>query len=424
MKEFFKLLFKFTGIMLFIMVIIFAGVYTYSRVTGNSMEFEGTIFETITPKETKNILVAALHTEGPLTDFIMLVQYNPETKKIAALSIPRDTKVIGSIDGKINSAYAKKKDMKFLIQKVQEVTSVPIDNYILLETSVVAEMIDEIGGITYDVPFDMKYDDNSQDLHINILKGKQTLDGENVVKFLRFRKSNDKSIQWGDIQRIDLQQSFIKEAVKQIVTPEIIPKLPELIKLGVSMVKTDISYAEMIKYANDVMSFDMNNLRMEVLPGEAGYVDGLSYYIADTKKVIPLVEDMFFNDEVAEENVDSNNTKVDNNKAKLNSKTTSSSDNITKNVNKDDVTIEVLNATTTSGLAAKVSRLLKEENYNITKTGNYRATDKQKTQIINRGVPDSFVKELKSELTKGSIVNESKKTESDTDITIIIGSDY
>ena len=86
MKEFFKLLLKFTGIMLFIMFIIFIGVYTYSRVTGNSIEFEGTIFEAITPKETKNILVAALHTEGPLTDFIMLVQYNPTTKKIAALS--------------------------------------------------------------------------------------------------------------------------------------------------------------------------------------------------------------------------------------------------------------------------------------------------------------------------------------------------
>lgn len=412
MKDFFKLLFKFTGIMLFIMFVIFIGVYTYSKVTGNSGEFEGTIFEAITPKETKNILVAALHTEGPLTDFIMLVQYNPTTKKIAALSIPRDTKVIGSIDGKINSAYAKKKNMKDLIDRVQEVTSVPIDNYILLETSVVQEMVDAIGGITYDVPFDMKYDDNSQNLHINILKGKQTLDGENVVKFLRFRKSNDGSIKWGDIQRIDLQQDFIKEAVKQVVTPDIIPKLPELIKLGLSLVKTDISYAEMIKYANDVLSFNMENLRMEVLPGEAGYVDGLSYYIADPQKVIPLVNDMFYNDEVAED--------VNNEEASNNSRTV----NTNQEVKKDDVKIEVLNATTTSGLAAKVSRLLKEENYNVTKTGNYKAADKQKTKIINRGISDSFVKELKSELGKGTIVKEEKKTEADSDITIIIGSDY
>ena len=301
MKDFFKLLFKFTGIMLFIMLVIFIGVYTYSRVTGNSIEFEGTIFEAVTPKETKNILVAALHTEGPLTDFIMLVQYNPTTKKIAALSIPRDTKVIGSIDGKINSAYAKRKKMDDLIDRVQEVTSVKVDNYILLETSVVEEMVDAVGGITYNVPFDMKYDDNSQNLHINILKGKQTLNGENVVKFLRFRKNNDKTIQWGDIQRIDLQQDFIKEAVKQLVTPEIIPKLPELIKLGLSLVKTDISYGEMIKYANDVLTFNMDNLRMEVLPGEAGYVDGLSYYIANTKETIDLVNDMFYNDEVAED---------------------------------------------------------------------------------------------------------------------------
>ena len=409
MKDFFKLLLKFTGIMLFIMFVIFVGVYTYSRVTGKTEEFKGTIFETITPKETKNILVAALHTEGPLTDFIMLVQYNPETKRVTALSIPRDTKVIGSIDGKINSAYAKKKNMNDLIAKVEEVTSVPIDNYILLETSVVEKMVDEIGGITYNVPFDMKYDDNSQNLHINILKGKQTLDGENVVKFLRFRKNNDKTIQWGDIQRIDLQQDFIKEAVKQIVTPEIIPKLPQLTKLGLSLVKTDISYAEMIKYANDVITFNMDNLRMEVLPGEAGYVDGLSYYIPDTKKTVELVQELFYNDEVAEE-----------------SQVVEQTSNISRNIveEKDDVTIEVLNATTTSGLAAKVSRLLKEENYNVTKTGNYKATDKQKTKIINRGVSDSFVKDLKSELGKGTITKEDKQVSSDADITIIIGSDY
>lgn len=413
MKEFFKLLFKFTGIMLFIMFVIFIGVYTYSRVTGNSVEFEGTIFEAITPKETKNILVAALHTEGPLTDFIMLVQYNPTTRKIAALSIPRDTKVIGSIDGKINSAYAKKKNINDLVERVQEVTSVPVDNYILLETSVVEKMVNAIGGITYNVPFDMKYDDNSQNLHINILKGKQTLDGENVVKFLRFRKNNDKTIQWGDIQRIDLQQDFIKEAVNQIVTPAIIPKLPELIKLGLSLVKTDISYAEMIKYANDVLTFNMENLRMEVLPGEAGYVDGLSYYITDTKKTIELVEELFYNDEVAEEE---QNIEGANNSTKTFSNNT--------NVNKEDVTIEVLNATTTSGLAAKVSRILREENYNVTKTGNYKATDRQSTKIINRGISDSFVKELKSTIGKGNIQKEEKKTSSDADITIIIGSDY
>jgi len=339
------------------------------------------------------------------------VQYNPTTKRVSALSIPRDTKVIGSIDGKINSSYAKRKKMDDLIDRVQEVTSVPIDNYILLETKVVAEMVDAVGGITYDVPFDMKYDDNSQNLHINILKGKQTLDGENVVKFLRFRKNNDKTIQWGDIQRIDLQQDFIKEAVKQVVTPEIIPKLPELIKLGLSMVKTDISYGEMIKYANDVLTFNMDNLRMEVLPGEAGYVDGLSYYIADTKKTITLVEELFFNDEIAEE-INEN----DNIPTSVNVKS--------KTENKDDVTIEVLNSTTTTGLAAKVSRLLKEDNYNITKTGNYKATDKQKTKIINRGVSESFVKELKQELGIGIIVKEEKNTSSDVDITIIIGDDY
>jgi hypothetical protein len=88
----------------------------------------------------------------------------------------------------------------------------------------------------------------------------------------------------------------------------------------------------------------MDNLRMEVLPGEAGYVDGLSYYIADTKKTITLVEELFYNDDVVEEVEDTNNAT-----------TVTTKNKEVKVENKDDVTIEVLNSTTTTGLAAKVS---------------------------------------------------------------------
>lgn len=419
MKEFFKSVFKLTTIMLLIVSVIFGAAFVLLKLNGKEVEFkfpEINPFDGLTSKETKNILVAALHTEGPLTDFIMVVQYNPETKRAVGLSIPRDTKVMGSIDGKINSAYAKKRNMQDLIDRVTEVTSLSIDNYVLLETSVVAKMIDEIGGITYDVPFDMKYDDNSQNLHINILKGKQTLNGENVVKLLRFRKNNEGTIAWGDIQRINAQQNFIKAAIPQIIAPKNILKMPELIKLGLSLVKTDLELDEILGYVDDVAQFNMENLRMEMLPGEAKYIDGKSYYVADSTETQKIIEEMFFNDTPG---VESTTVTLDNTVDTM-VKTVPEPVNELK---KEDITIEVLNATTRNGLAAKVTEILKEDDYNVTKTGNYKTSEDKKTTIINRCDDKTFAEDIKKVLGQGIIKTEEKGAAS-TDITVIVGTNY
>jgi len=424
MKEFIKAVFKFTGIMLLIIGVVFGSALLILKMKGHDITDIGELspIDIIAKKETKNILVAALHTEGPLTDFIMVVQYNPETKRAVGLSIPRDTKVIGSIDGKINSAYAKKKNMQDLIDKVTDVTSLKIDNYVLLETKVVAQMVDEIGGITYDVPFDMKYDDNSQNLHINILKGKQTLNGENVVKLLRFRKNNDGTIAWGDIQRINLQQDFIEAAIPQILSPKIILKLPELIKLGLSLVKTDLQFDEIIGYVDEIKDFNTANLRMEMLPGEAKYIDGVSYYVADSGETKKLIEEMFFNDTpgigVGEENLENDAT------AETLSRTVVNVEKVEeKKVNKSDLTIEVLNSTTRNGLAAKVAEKLEKEDYNVAKTGNYKTSENKKTTIINRCTDKTFAEDIKKILGQGNIKNEEKES-AEADITVIVGTNY
>jgi len=422
MKEFFKTVFKLTFTMLLVIAVILGIVFVFLKINNEDIDIsEFNPFDGLVSKETKNILVAALHTEGPLTDFIMVVQYNPVTKRAVGLSIPRDTKVIGSIDGKINSAYAKRRDINDLVERVKEVTSLEIDNYVLLETSVVAKMIDEIGGITYDVPFDMKYDDNSQNLHINILKGKQTLNGQNVVKLLRFRKNNEGTIAWGDIQRIDSQQKFIKAAIPQIIAPKNIIKMPELIKLALSLVKTDLQFDEIIGYVDDVAQFNMENLRMEMLPGEAKYIDGVSYYVSDTEKTLELIDEMFFNDTPGVESI-TENTINSNEIVKENIEPVIAKE-IIPEVKKEDLTIEVLNATTRNGLAAKVAQILKDEGYNVTRTGNYKTSENKKTTIINRSKSEEFAKDIKSILNQG-IIKTEEKTELVTDITVIVGTNY
>jgi LCP family protein required for cell wall assembly len=394
MKEFFKLVLKFTGIMLVIILVIMTVIFGYIKITGKDIDLKGTPLELFTEKETKRILIAGLHPEGNLTDFIMVVQYNPVTKQATGLSIPRDTKVIGTIDGKINSAYAKKKDINALKEKVKELTSLSVDNYVILDTKALIKIIDAIGGVPINVPINMKYDDYSQDLHIDIKKGQQTLTGAKAEEFIRFRKNNDGTgYPLGDIQRIQTQQEFIKSAVKQLLNAKNIVKIPELIDLGVSSVKGDVKATDVLKYLDDIKQFNTSNLRLETLPGEGEYINNTSYFVADIQKTKELVNEMFFN--------------TTNNSA----------------YTKEKLTIEVLNATSTQGLAARVADKLKSEGYNVTRTGNDDTSQSQKTSIIDRTTNTTYAKDIKKLLNKGNIKTETKSS-GDADITIIIGEDY
>ena len=95
---------------------------------------------------------------GALTDFIMLGQYNPNTKQISLLSIPRDTRVSNSSDGKINSLYAGKYHEKTMA-KVEDITGVKVDHYVVFSTKILRDLVDCLGGVTVDVPQNMNYDD-------------------------------------------------------------------------------------------------------------------------------------------------------------------------------------------------------------------------------------------------------------------------
>lgn len=412
MKEFIKLVIKFMFIMFILIGLVFGAVIVYSKFSGNDIGELSEIFRE-EEKEEKIVLVAGLHPEGPLTDFIMLAKYNPATGRINAMSIPRDTKVVGTIDGKINSAYAKKRDINDLKEKVKDLTGIKAENYVLFDTGAVRKMVDAIGGIPINVEIDMKYDDNEQDLHIDIKKGYQVLNGEKAEQFIRFRKNNDGSgYPLGDVQRIEAQQKFIKAAISEVLKPGTLLKLGDLISLGLESVKTDITFGDIFEYLDDIKKFDMANFRIETLPGEGMYIEGKSYYVHESNETKKIVEEMFINDHlVLEENNDITNE---------NDVTTVSAPIVEKD--KSEITIEVLNGTTRNGLANSVATKLRAEGYNVTRVGNNATTDSVKTAVINRN-EGNYAKDIKAFLGKGKVYTEIK-TDSKVDVTVILGSDY
>ena len=224
-----------------------------------------------------------------LTDTIMLCAYFPQEQKVSILSIPRDTFVgddpnnTTSYD-KINALYQTSPERT--LQAVRELTGVDVRNYVVINNNALIKLIDAVGGIYFDVPIDMWYDDESQNLHIYLNKGYQLLNGENSVKVLRFRHNNDMSTypkEYGeqDIGRMRTQREFIKAAAKQILSTSNILKLNKLLEIVFDNVQTNLSISDLIKYVPSATEFNTENMQTDALSGVADYLGVLSFFIVD-----------------------------------------------------------------------------------------------------------------------------------------------
>ena len=163
-----------------------------------------------------------------LTDTIMIASYNPNTQKATLLSIPRDTytgrnSAKATAYEKINALYSRKHRADETLEAVNEITGLNIQYYIVVKTEALIKLVDVVGGVTFNVPMDMNYDDTSQDLHIHLKQGEQVLDGDKAEQIVRFRHNNDgttypASYGTQDIGRMRTQREFLKAAAKQILT--------------------------------------------------------------------------------------------------------------------------------------------------------------------------------------------------------------
>lgn len=187
-----------------------------------------------------------------LTDSIMVASYNPQTQQASLLSIPRDT-YVGKKDKntatsnylasyKINTVYRNGTNIPETIECVNNITGLNLDKYLLIDTDAIIEVVDAIGGVTFDVPIDMDYDDPAQDLHIHLKAGEQLIDGEKAEQLLRFRHNNDGTSypsEYGDndIGRMRTQREFIQVTAKQLLRVENVTKVLNLMDIVFKNVK-------------------------------------------------------------------------------------------------------------------------------------------------------------------------------------------
>jgi LCP family protein required for cell wall assembly len=225
---------------------------------------------------------------------MMLIKVNFDTGETNLLSIPRDTRVLvkGKND-KITHAHSYGGSELTMIT-VREFLNLDIDYYVKVDFNAVMEIVDAIGGVEIDVPRNMEYTADPT-LNINIKKGLQVLDGKNAHDFLRWRHNNDMTLGYvdGDVGRIQAQQMFMKEFIKQTLKFKNITKLPKFVKTYAKNVDTNIPMDVILQGAKLATKLDMNNINTETIPGEGKYIGETSYYVYDEEATELLIKETF-----------------------------------------------------------------------------------------------------------------------------------
>jgi polyisoprenyl-teichoic acid--peptidoglycan teichoic acid transferase len=233
-----------------------------------------------------------------LADTMLLVRLNPDTKKVIILSIPRDTRVELDEHGvqKINNTNIlggpalTAKTVTNLLQGVE------IDRYLRVNVAGVEKLVDALGGVTVNVPKDLKYRDDSQHLYIDLKKGKQHLNGNQVLQLLRFRQDA-----LGDLGRIQRQQSVIQAILEQTLTPATVSKIPSIIPAVQGYIDTNLKVEELLAVASFVVQNKSDRPQTLILPGDFnGNRRGtVSYWLPNENKIKTLVGQHFGREEFA-----------------------------------------------------------------------------------------------------------------------------
>lgn len=355
-----------------------------------------------------------------LTDTIMVASYNPNTQKATLLSIPRDTYVgknsaKATAYEKINALYSRKHRPDETLEAVNEITGLNIEYYVVVKTEALIKLVDVIGGVTFNVPIDMDYDDKTQNLHIHLKKGEQVLDGNKAEQLVRFRHNNDGSSypeEYGDNDtgRMRTQREFIMQVVKQTAKPENIFKLGEILEVAEEYVITNIDFNVAKDYIPYIVEFNTENLLTATLPGTNTNKNssGTWVFVHNKKETETLIQELFYDRDITED---------------ITEETSASGESTTSSTSKADIKIEILNGSGDISNLQKVEKKLEGAGYEIASTGSTKNVTSKTTIINKKDVKDTFLNNIKDVLGIGT-VEESQSNSSKVDITILIGKDY
>lgn len=245
------------------------------------------------PAETKNLrYLPQVNSFDGLSDVMLLIKFDPEKKKLVMLSVPRDTRT--EIEGhgikKINAANVDGGPALTAKTVSNLLDGVGIDRYIRINVLGVGKLIDALGGVTVYVPKDMKYQDDSQHLYINLKAGKQHLNGDQALQLLRYRHDEN-----GDIGRIQRQQMVMRSLMDQTLNPATLAQFPKILDVVKEHIDTNLTVEELVALMGYGVRTNRSDMQMLMVPGRFSEKNEYkaSYWLPDPDRIAGMMAEHF-----------------------------------------------------------------------------------------------------------------------------------
>lgn len=318
--------------------------------------------------ETLNILLMGTDKSGLRTDTMMVIHYNQKTKTTSLFSIPRDYRIEVSDELKelihYRSDHMKMTEMhsygkaadysspaSLTTQVAEELMNIKIDHFVLINIAGFKKVVDSVGGVEVNVPQNLEYHDPSQDLHISLKAGLQTLDGEMAEQFVRFRQSNSHK-GYGDFGRMEMQQYFLTAFVKKLFSANSIFNMTQIYASLTEFVTTDATLEDAIGILNTAKDADLKRVYAHTLPSVSETINGGSYQIPPpTEELIAFVQDTIESDKAPLED-------------------------------SKQIPIKILNGTSKKDLTESTKEMLTLAGYTITDAVKYNGARTMRTRIV------------------------------------------
>ncbi len=256
-------------IFLLFVVVFAAGFLLLGFFKGQNID--NPLADIVGQKDESLILLAGVDSTGEdtgtRTDTLMLIKANSKDNSVDMISIPRDSYV--SINGKmdkINAAHSYG-GIDLTMDVVRNFLGINLDKYMVISFEAVIKGIDALGGMDVDVS-------DKVGAAMGISPGVHKMTGDQVLSYVRFRKG----YQNADLGRINTQQDFLKQFIKEASKIENLPKLPIVYQAMKPYIKTNMSLKELSSLAMKFKSVDSSKLNSVRLEGEGFNMGGISYY--------------------------------------------------------------------------------------------------------------------------------------------------
>jgi LCP family protein required for cell wall assembly len=248
---------------------------------------------------------------------------------------------------------------QYSMMKAEEILGIEIDYFAEIKLEAFREIVDAVDGIYMDIPDGgLYYTDPYQNLKISVPEGRQLLDGEMAEGVVRFRGT----YQRGDMERIDVQKTFMKEFFTQVINKEtIMNNLMGFVGTMVKHVRTDFGPSDVPQYLTSLDGLGGENIRFHTLPGVPEYIGEVSYYICDTAETDKLIADTFLNYDTQTQTAEEDTTAL---------------------------RVQLLNGSNQTTISSGIREMLEADDYAVTDAGDFVGAKTTKTRILAKRPQD------------------------------------